>query len=145
MKWVFLVAGILLTVLFEIWVELGAQNHPWRVAIVGASVFGLVGAVLFLFPSGPLVAMTVALASGWAWGLLAGIDAREKQLSWYCKYGAQTQAELDDCMSSIDTSEIEELDTPAARFAYGDTTRCGPGSGPFCPEAAEDVALEYGA
>ena len=136
--------AIVAVALFERWVELAAQNHPWRVAIVGAVVFGVVGLVLFLWPSGPLIAATLCLAGGWCFGLITGLDAREKEVSWYCKYGAQSKAALDDCMSSVNTDDIAELDTPAARFARGETFECGPASGRYCREAAEDLEGEYG-
>ena len=137
-------AGIVVVALFEGWVELAAQNHPWRVAIVGAVVFAAVGLALFLLPSGPLIAVTLCLAGGWAVGLIAGVDAREKEVSYYCKYGAESQAALDDCMSSVNTDDIAELDTPAARFARGETFECGHASGRFCREAAKEVESEYG-
>ncbi|HEX8053363.1 MAG TPA: hypothetical protein VF517_10245 [Thermoleophilaceae bacterium] len=144
MNWIVIGVVLLLAALFEVWVELIAQNHPWRVAIVGGVVFLLVGAILFLWPSGPLITLTLLLAGAWAWALVAGLDARDHELGYYCRYGAQTQTELDRCMSSINTDEIEELDTPAARFAVGVRTECGPGSGRFCREAAKDAAIEYG-
>jgi hypothetical protein len=144
MRLLALIALIIGVGLFEAWVELAAQNHPARVFIAGAVVFGLVGAVLFLFPSGALIVVSVALAGGWAFALVAALDAREKELGWYCKYGAQSQAEIDDCLSSVNTDDIAELDTPAARFARGETFECGHGSGRYCRDAAEDLEVEYG-
>jgi hypothetical protein len=135
---------ILLAGIFEMWIELVAQNHPWGVGIVGGVLLAVLALVVFLYPSGWLKLGLAILAGGWAFALVAGLDSREKELSYYCRYGAQSQAQLDGCMASVNTHDIQELDTPAARFAYGETTDCGRGSGPFCPAAAKDVAAEYG-
>ena len=143
MRVVALVVLLLGGALFEQWVDLAAQNHPWRVAIVGTIVLVLGGAVLFLFPSGPLIAIGAVLAGAWAIGIVAALDARDHELGYYCKYDAKSQAELDECMSSVTTDDIEKLDTPAARFARGETLECRRGSGPYCADAAEDAEIEY--
>ena len=144
MRYAGFIALIIVGALFEEWLALVVQNHPWRVAIVGGVVLLVGGLVVFLYPSGALIFLVGAFGLSWFIGLVQGLDSREKELSWYCKYGAQSQAQLDDCMASVNTDDIEKLDTPAARFAYGETAECGPGSGPFCPEAAKEVASEYG-
>lgn len=133
-------AFILVAVFIEDHVRLEAQNHPWRVGIVGG-VAGLAAAlVLLVFPSRVLIAAASLLFGSWAFGLISGLDDRDHTLGHYCRYGAASQAELDACMKRIDTEEIDKLDTPAARFARGETSVCGPGSGPYCPAAARDNA-----
>jgi hypothetical protein len=137
-----LVVLVILGGLLEMWLDLAAQNHPLRVGIVGGVVLLVAAAVVFLFPSGwPTVALVV-IGISWLIGLFSGLDARDHELGYYCKYGATSQAQLDDCMASVTTDDIEKLETPAARFAYGETTECGRGSGPFCPKAAKEVAHE---
>jgi hypothetical protein len=122
--------------------ELHAQNHPWRVGILGGVALLLTGLVLLVFPSRTLKITAVLLFGSWGIGYIAGLDARDHELGYYCRYGAASQAELDACMKRINTDEIDELDTPAARFARGETHECGRGSGPFCAEAARDSANE---
>lgn len=114
-----------------------AENHPWRIAIVLAFA-ALLGAGVWLLTSGshwPMVAGIFVL--GVVYGLVAGLDARDHELGSYCKYGAQTKAQLDGCMSHVTTDDIAKLDTRAARFARGETSECGAGSGPYCAEAAK--------
>ena len=144
MKTAAVVIAIILGALFEEWLALVTQNHPWGVAIVGGVLLLVAAAVLFLFPSAWLIGFTAAIGISWVIGLFSGLDARDHELGYYCKYGAQTQAQLDDCMGSVNTDDIDKLHTPAAEFAHGVRTDCGPGSGPFCPEAAKEVASEYG-
>lgn len=140
--WIFLGASLLAAALLEQWIELVAQNHPWRVGLVGGIALLLTGLVLFLYPSRGLIGVAVFLFGAWAIGLVAGLDARDHELGYYCRYDASTQAELDACMKRINTDEIAELNTPAAQFARGETLDCGRGSGPYCAAAARDNALE---
>jgi hypothetical protein len=144
MKIAALVAAIIVASLLEGWLELIVQNHPWGVGIGGGVVLLVAGAVVFVFPSGPLVGGLAALGLSWFVALVGGLDARDHELGYYCRYGAQDQKQLDDCMGSVTTDDIGKLDTPAARFAYGEITKCGRGSGPYCPEAARQVVVEYG-
>lgn len=141
-RWLLLGASLLVAVLIEDEVRLEAQNHPWRVGIAGG-VAGLAAAlVLFVLPSRLLIGAAAFLFGAWAFGLISGLDDRDHQLGYYCRYGAATQAELDACMKRINTEEIDKLDTPAARFSRGETSVCGPGSGPYCPAAARKNSLE---
>lgn len=134
--WVVLGAVVLAAALLEDVIRLEAQNHPWRVAIVGGVVFLVIGLALVVFPARAAIAAAAFLFGAWAIGLVAGLDDRDHELGDYCRYGASSQAEIDDCMERVDTDEIAELDTPAARFARGETNVCGPGSGRYCAAAA---------
>lgn len=141
-----IVAIVVLVLVFGLvgtWLNFTAQNHPWAVAIVGGVVLLAAALVRFLYPSGALTLLVAFVGAAWLFGLLSGLDAREKELAWYCKYGAKSQAQVDECMRSVDTGDIDDLDTPAARFARGERIVCGPGSGPFCAAAAKDVAFEH--
>lgn len=144
MKYAGFIALVILGEVFEEWLALVVQNHPWQVGIAGGLVLLVAALVVFLYPSGALIVLLGAFGLSWFIGLIDGLDSREKELSYYCKYGAQSRSQLDDCMASVNTDDIRKLDTPAARFAYGEIRECGPGSGPFCPEAAREVATEYG-
>ena len=50
----------------------------------------------------------------------------------YCSYGAVSQAQLDGCIEHVPTSQVNGLDTDAARYAKGQLDRCLSDSGPFC-------------
>jgi hypothetical protein len=133
-----LVAGALI----EEWVRLAAQNHPWRVGIVGGTALVAIGVVLLVVPGRAFTAAAALLLGAFGFGLVAGLDDRDHELGYYCRYGARSDAELDDCMKRVNTDEIAKLDTPAARFARGETSVCGRGSGPYCPAAARENATE---
>ena len=138
LPWVGIFAVILAGALMEEVVALWTQNHPWRVAIAGGIALVPTLLVLLVFPSRLLIVTAVLVFGSWGIGYVSGLDARDHELGYYCRYGASTQDELDGCMKRINTDEIDELDTPAARFARGETHECGRGSGPFCAEAARD-------
>jgi hypothetical protein len=140
--WLVIGAAVLAGVLIEETVSLEAQNHPWRVGAVGGVALLAAALVLFVFPSRVLIGAAALVFGAWAIGLVAGLDARDHELGYYCRYGAASRAELDACMKRVDTEEIAELDTPAARFARGETSDCGPGSGPYCAEAARENTTE---
>jgi hypothetical protein len=139
MRWLGLCIGVIVAGLFEEWVYPTAQNHPGRVAILLGIGLLLAGLVWFVTPDGSRawVWVTFALAAG-GFALVRGLDARDHELGTYCKYGAKTKAQLDHCMPHVTTEDIDELDTPGARFARGETRECGRGSGPYCAEAADD-------
>ena len=138
-RWLAIGAAAIAAGLLEEAIRLAAQNHPWRVGIVGGVALLVAGLVLLLFPSRTLIVAAAFLFGAWGVGLVVALDDRDHELGYYCRYGAQSRAELDACMRSVDTDEIDRLDTPAARFARGETTVCGPGSGPFCRGAARDI------
>ena len=126
-----LVAGFIVSDLLQPF----AENHPWRILIVilvAAPVVALVG--WFLTPDsgmGVATALFLIVLGGCGWGLVAGWDARDNYLTPYCAYGARSETQRDDCLTHANTEEIDKLDTPAARFARGETG-CGAGSGPLC-------------
>lgn len=140
MGWLVLGAALVGAALLEEWIRLQAQNHPVRVGVVGGIALAVAGIVLFLASSRPLVVVAALVFGAWALGLVSGLDDRDHQLGYYCRYGAASQAELDRCMKRVDTDEIDALDTPAARFARGETSVCGPTAGPYCAAAARDNA-----
>src|SRR5687768_518028 len=118
----------------EEWVAVVAQNHPARVGILLG--IGLVVAAGAWLAGSRLTLIVVGfLLAGGVIGWIQGLDARDHELGDYCKYGARNEAELDHCMKTVTTSDIDELDTPAAEFARGSTDDCGRGSGPYCAEA----------
>ena len=135
--WLVLGASLVAAALLEEWIRLQAQNHPWRVAIVGGIGLVLTLLVLLVFRSVLLVGAAVFVFGAWGIGLIAGLDDRDHELGDYCRYGARSQAEIDACMERVDTDEIAKLDTPAARFAREETNTCGRASGPYCAEAAQ--------
>jgi hypothetical protein len=115
-----------------------AENHPWRVAIVLALAAATVG-LLYLAhlvlsdqPNRFWVAPALFVLGGLGWGLVVGWDNRDNYLTPYCEYGARSQEQLDGCLAHVNSDDIDALDSPAARFARGETSRCGDGSGPFC-------------
>lgn len=140
--WLVIGATLIAAALLEERIRLVSQNHPWWVAIVGGIALLVGAAVVFLFPNRALILAGGLLFGAWAIGLIAGLDDRDHELGYYCRYGAGSDAELDACMGRVNTDEIAELDTPAARFARGETIECGPGSGPYCAAAARDNAAE---
>ena len=136
--WIVIGAVLLAAALLEEWFRLVAQNHPWRVGIVGAIVFAVLGLAVLVF-SGRAGTIAVGLLFGsWAIGLIAGLDDRDHQLGDYCRYGAASQEQIEFCMARANTNEIDERDTPAARFSRGETDECGPGSGPYCAAVARE-------
>ena len=47
--------------------------------------------------------------------------------------GAVSQRQLKTCQTHVSANHVRSIDTPASRFAQGDSTaECGAGSGPFC-------------
>jgi hypothetical protein len=132
--------SIVIAYVFGEYLKLIAENHPWRVG-VPVALAALIGAALwFLAGRTTWVIVTATFILGSVYGLVAGLDARDHDLGDYCKYGAQSQAQLDGCMGHVTTDDIDRLHTPAARFARGETSECGRGSGPYCAEAAKSNA-----
>lgn len=134
--WVLILALALVDALIAEAVRPLAANHPWRVLILlaGASVMGF---GLSLTMAGARSLMTGALVlvfAGCAWGLISGWDDRDNYLQPYCRYGAASTAELERCLARTRSDDIDRLDTPAARFARGETTECGRDAGPLCRE-----------
>ena len=117
----------------EIWIAPRAENHPWVVfaALAVVALLTLPAAYLLLEGTTWLAVVTILLG-GLGWGLVEGWDARDNYIGPYCEYGARTQNELDRCLDRVNSDEIDNLDTPPAQFARGETTTCGRGAGPFC-------------
>jgi hypothetical protein len=138
MRWVVVFVTIVVAALLEDWIRLEAQNHPVRVGVVGGVALLIAGLALFVASSRFATVAAAFVFGAWAIGLIAGLDDRDHKLGYYCRYGADSQAQLDDCMARVNTDAIDKLDTPAARFARGETSVCGPGSGRYCAEAARD-------
>ena len=136
--WLAVGASLLAAALLEEWIRLATQNHPVRVGVVGGVALLLALMVLFVASSRTLNLATAFVFGAWAIGLIQGLDDRDHTLGYYCRYGAATQTELDGCMKRANTDEIDQLDTPAARFARGETSECGRESGPFCAAAAHE-------
>jgi hypothetical protein len=133
-------AAIVAALVFQEYVRIVAENHPWRVGILLA-VAAAIGAGIWLLSSSrawPMAAGILLVAVGY--GLVAGVDARDHELGHYCRYGAKSQAQLDGCMSHVTTDDIDKLHTRAADFARGWTSECAAGSGPYCAEAARTNA-----
>lgn len=115
-----------------------AENHPWRVALLLAAVAALAGlaflaqVVLSEAPNLLWIGPALLLLGGGGWGLVEGWDARDNYLTPYCEYGADTAAERDRCLETVHSDDIDELDTPAAEFARGETSECAAGAGRLC-------------
>jgi len=76
------------------------------------------------------------------YGAFDAHNARDNYVRPYCLYGAQSQAQLDGCMSHVTSEDINALDTQAATFAAGQTSDCLDDSGPFCEQAAQWNSLD---
>ena len=87
----------------------------------------------------PVAILVIAAAMGW----LTAHDARDNYLRYYCEYGAKSSAQLDGCMEHVTTEDVNKLDTQAARFARGETSECGPDSGPYCENASKYNTLDH--
>jgi hypothetical protein len=136
MAWLFVFASLVAGAFLEDWVRLATQNHPVRVGVVGGVALLVALMVLFVASSRALTLAVAFLFGAWGIGLVAGLDDRDHMLGYYCRYGADSRAQLEGCMKHVNTDDIDALDTPAARFARGETSTCGAGSGPYCAEAA---------
>jgi len=124
-------------------------NHPATTATVLVGVGLVLAAVTVHAPprhyvSGGwkprwLVPFLVAGGIGPGYGWIMGHEQRQpgRMLYDYCAYGSVSHAQLDGCMEHVKLSHIDQLDTPAARFARGATDVCGAGSGPYCQGSAE--------
>jgi hypothetical protein len=114
-----------------------AENHPIRVGIFIGVLLLLVG-LIWLFSEGgqALVAGVFVFALGFGW--IEGWDNRDNYIDPYCRYGAKSQAQLDGCLSHVNSDDIDKLHTNAARFARGSTDRCGADAGPYCAAEAKD-------
>jgi hypothetical protein len=131
--YVILFIGALIGVWIESVVSPIAENHPWTVTIVIAVLAVVVGGTVWLLTDLSGLAVVGILLGAAFWGLLTGWDARDNYLTPYCAYSAESQAQIDECLSKINSGDVDKLDTPAARFARGEID-CGPGSGSLCAD-----------
>jgi hypothetical protein len=89
-----------------------------------------------------MVAVAIALGFG-TYGILSARDSSRQVVAEYCAYGAVSQAQLEGCKDHVGFSDVEEANTPAARFALGsEEEECGSGSGPFCQAVSRRRRLE---
>jgi hypothetical protein len=127
-------ATLIVGILLEEAVRPTAENHPVVVGLVlGAVALVTLVPVLFLFgaaTAGPLV----LVIGGCAWGWIAGWDNRDNYLTPFCEYGATSRGQIERCLDDVNSEDIDRLDTPAARFARGEITKCGADAGPFCKD-----------
>jgi hypothetical protein len=88
---------------------------------------------LFRFCVGVAIVMTLLSY------MLVGERSRATRLVHdYCAYGSVSNAQLHGCETHVIANEVRNRDTPAARFAAGDSTAvCGPGSGPYCEQVLQ--------
>jgi len=119
----------------------GDPKTAWTIAAVPCVPFAVVLAFKSwqkedLWLPGPLIPIAVVLAFGVFEGAFVGAQDHEHgYIADYCKYGAVSQAQLDGCRRHVDSRDIENLDTDAARFARRDLDDCLSDSGPYCYDA----------
>jgi hypothetical protein len=61
----------------------------------------------------------------------------------YCKYGAVSRAQLNECERNVGVRYVDSLGTNAARFARGQLSRCLGDSGPFCQGVLDQEKADY--
>lgn len=76
-----------------------------------------------VYAAAPLAVLAIFMGMGWR--------SANMTVSDYCAYGSVSQAQLDGCRDHVTAQEVNDRDTPAARFARG-APECGEDSGPFC-------------
>ena len=138
MVWVLYAATIIVGIVVEEAVSGPAANDPWRILVVIVVVGVVVGGTSLVLAGGLGLSFLALVLGGAVWGLVVGWDDRDHYLTPYCSYGARSEAQRDSCLGRVSTEEIDALDTPAARFARGESG-CGSGSGPLCAETASLV------
>jgi hypothetical protein len=88
--------------------------------------------------------LTIAIVGGvLSWMVISDISSANQLAEDYCSYGAVTERQLATCQTHVSANHIRSIDTPASRFAQGDSTaECGAGSGPFCERVLNDRYLQ---
>jgi hypothetical protein len=78
--------------------------------------------------------LAVAIVGGvLSWMVIGDISSANQLVEDYCSYGAVSERQLETCQTHVSANHIRSIDTPASRFAQGDSTaECSTGSGPFC-------------
>jgi hypothetical protein len=117
-----------------------AANDPSAGALVAALVAFLGGLAYLRLTYGgkedryvPVLAPVVTLLVALVIGVYAGISERSGgTLRNYCEYGAVSNAQLAGCLDHVTDSQINGLQTDAARFARGYLSQCLSDAGPFC-------------
>jgi hypothetical protein len=117
-----------------------AANDP-AAGVLVVAVVALIGATAYFslvkrfgddkqtWIGSPIAVLLVALAIG----TFVGINERASgKLRRYCEYGVVSRAQLAGCLDHVTDSQIDRLQTDAARFARGDLWQCLSDAGPFC-------------
>jgi hypothetical protein len=120
----------------EVLVAPRAENHPIRVGIVLGVLLLVVGLVR-LVSEGRHTVVALVFLGGLGFGWFVGWDNRDNYIDPYCRYGAKSQAELDSCLSHVNSDDIDELQTNAAQFARGTIDECRDDAGPYCAAEAK--------
>ena len=89
-------------------------------------------------------ALAAAIVCGFfSYSVIVELGYADRLVEEYCSYGAVSQRQLDTCQTHVSANHVREIDTPASRFAQGDSTaECGAGSGPFCQRVLDYRSLE---
>jgi hypothetical protein len=117
-----------------------AANDP-AAGVLVVAVLALIGATAYfslvrrfgddrqMWIGSPIAVLVVALAIG----TFVGISERSSgKLRKYCEYGVVSKAQLAGCLDHVTDSQIDRLETDAARFSRGDLWQCLSDAGPFC-------------
>ncbi len=117
------------------------RNHPDRpreAARVGKARSQTRLLLLMLFAAIPLLVVLVVVLGSLASGPPSTdpepggeVSSGLAQVTRYCNYVAQTEAEFQPCLDDNRERGFLSQDTPAARYARGET-ECGPDAGPRC-------------
>ena len=121
----------------DVYVAPWAENHPILVGILYGVLALVIGLVWLVFKGGLIAALAIMFLIGVGFGWIKGWDSRDNYLQPYCRYGAKSQAQIDTCLSNVNSDDIDKLDTNAARFARGDVD-CRADAGPYCAAAAKE-------
>jgi hypothetical protein len=163
LKFLAVVVGIAAVGVGGVWLMIVSFDHLWQplgradAAFGAAAGFGAVTAALgygaavifrqtkdreLTWVARSMVAVAIALGFG-TYGILTVRDSSRQVVADYCAYGAVSQAQLDGCKDHVGFSDVEEANTPAARFALRSVEEeCGSGSGPFCEAVSQRRWLE---
>lgn len=95
--------------------------------------------LMMLFAAIPLLVVFVVVLGSLASGPPStdpepggGTSSGLAQVTRYCNYVAQTEAQFQPCLDANRDRAFLSEDTPAARYARGDSNECGPDAGPRC-------------
>ncbi len=94
--------------------------------------------LLLMFAAIPLLAVFAVVLGSLAEGPpttdpdARGTSSGLAQVTRYCNYSAQTEAEFQPCLDEHRDRAFLEQDTNPARYARGEITACGEDAGPRC-------------